>query len=295
MFGQKAAAASFSERERTLLEEAVNRLGIPPLRWRRRDAEFTLRGEPTRLDIDAIRHLLAEKPDATSLALSLAEALEFTPPVEFYDDPRRFHALLRPRLVHPRELAGPRRTMCRREVFGGLLQAVAIGSGPNAPYVTTALLDRWKADFDDFCAVASHNLSKVITNKHILEVDGAPGLLALLHDDEQASAAVFILDHLFPPDLLPQGVVFAVPAPEVLVVFPVIEGSGPDGLAAIVQASYSLAHEREDPLSEHTFWRREGRVIDLPMTAVHDHRSRRIHIEAKGPLEDLLRILGAIE
>lgn len=185
--------------------------------------------------------------------------------------------------------------MCRRETFGGLLQAIALGPRLDAPLVTTAALDEWHAEFEDVFTDACHNYAKEVTNKNILEVQGAPGLLALLHEKEQAAAAAFIIDKLFPPDLLPHGVVFATPGAEVLLAFPVIENSGPDGLAAIVQASFSMSRERDDPLSERAFWKRSGSIIDLPMTAVEDRKSRRIHIEARGPLEDLLRILGAIE
>lgn len=295
MFGLKAAAASFSEQERALLDEASGLLDLGPARWKRSEAQFTLRNETVALDINSVQAILSDQCDATGVALSLAQALDFNPSLEFFDNPKRFQTYFRPRVVHPRELAGPKRAMCRRETFGGLLQAIAIGPGPKAPFVTSPMLDRWHAEFNDLSSVACANLASKLTNKDILEVQGAPGLLALLHDVEQASSAAFILDHLFPPDLLPHGVVFAVPAQEALVALPVIQNEGPDGLAAIVQASYSLANERDDPLSEHTFWRRGGEVIDLPMTAVHDERSRRIHIEAKGPLEDLLRILGAIE
>lgn len=297
MFGFKSASTSFTERERALLDEAGALLGIGPPRWRWKHAEFRHLSEPRPVSVDVLRRLLRSDPsgDEVVCAIGLAAAVGVQPPPEMLTDVSRIAHLLRPRLLHPRELQGPRRLMCRREAFGGLIRAIALGPRDDAPLITTAVLDRWRAEFDDIFARAVSNLANRMTNRHILEVQGAPGLLALLHEREQASSGVFILDRLFPPDLLPHGVVFATPGPEVLLAFPVIEGAGPDGLAAIVQASFSMAHEREEPLSERVFWHRDQRTIELPMTAVQDRKSRRIHIEARGPIEDLLRILGAIE
>lgn len=296
MFGLKAASTLLSPGEHELLKQALSALGLEPPRWKRRGVVFLARGEACEFEPDQIQAMLRSCEGSAALAaLALAESLDLSPPADIFSDPKPFTRLLRPRLVHPRELQGPRRAMCRRDAVGELLQAVSIGSSAAAPLVTSSILDTWGAHFEDLCAVAADNLARCVTNKHVLEVQGAPGLLALLHDDEPAASAFFIVDRLFPADLLPHGVVFAVPVPEVFLAFPVIEDAGPDGLASIVQASYSMAHEHESPLSERAFWRRRGDNVELPMTAVQDRKSRRIHIEARGPLEDLLRILGAIE
>jgi hypothetical protein len=297
LFGFKSASAAYTDQERALIEQAASMLGAGAPKWRRKDVEFIARSEKTAVSFEAIRRVLKNTPGADPVlcAIGLSPVLGLAPPIELLEDRGRVRPLLRPRLLHPRELKGPRRMMCRREVFGGLLQTIALGSRLDAPFVTTAALDKWGADFESVFADARRNYLAVVSNKNILEVQGAPGLLALLHEREQAAAAAFILDELFPPDLLPHGVVFATPGSEVMLAFPVIQDSGPDGLAAIVQASFSMSRERDDPLSERAFWRHEGNIIELPMTAVEDRKSRRIHIEARGPLEDLLRILGAIE
>lgn len=297
MFGFKSASASFSESERALIGQAASLLAVGAPRWRRGHVEFAGRSDLAAVSVESLRRILKHRTsdDPVLFAIALSPLVGVAPPIGVLADMPRLRHLLRPRLLHPRELQGPRRLMCRRETFGGLLQAIALGPRLDAPLVTTPALDQWHAEFEDVFADACRNYSKEVTNKNILEVQGAPGLLALLHEREQAAAAAFIIDSLFPPDLLPHGVVFAAPGAEVLLAFPVIENAGPDGLAAIVQASFSMSRERDDPLSERAFWKRGGATIELPMTAVEDRKSRRIHIEARGPLEDLLRILGAIE
>lgn len=302
MFGFKSASSAISEEERGRVERASGLLGIGTPRWRRGRAEFTHRAEPTNVPVDSIRRVLrqtwTEEGDEPALAVGLSPLVGVAPTREVLQDPARLQRLLRPRLLHPREMQGPRRLMCRREAFGGLLRAIALGPRGDAPLVGTEALDLWGADFEDVFAGACENFAAAATNKNILEVQGAPGLLALLHEREQASASPFIMDRLFPADLLPNGVVFAVPRAEVFLALPVIENAGPDGLAAIVQAGFSMAREggaASPALSERAFWRRRGEIVELPMTAVEDRKSRRVHIEARGVMEDLLRILGAIE
>lgn len=297
MFGFKTSSSSFTDAERSLLEHAAALLEEGSLRWRRGGAEFVRREHRAAVTVESLKRILKSKlnDDPILAAIALAPIVGVAPPARILADQARLRHLLRPRLIHPRELAGPQRLMCRRETFGGLLQAIALGPRLDAPLVTTAVLDQWEATFERAFADACLNYQQAVTNRDILEVQGAPGLLALLHEREQAASAAFIIDRLFPPDLLPHGVVFAVPGDEVMLAFPVIENAGPDGLAAIVQATFSMSRERQDPLSDRSFWRRAGTIIELPMTAVEDRTSRRVHIEARGPLEDLLRVLGAIE
>lgn len=297
MFGFKSASRKFTAEERRLVEKSAELLGDGALQWKHEHAEFVRGEQRTRVPVESLRRILKVKPgnDPVLAAIALAPLVGVSPPASILGDHSRLRHLLRPRLIHPRELQGPHRLMCRRETFGELLQAVAFGPRHDAPLLTTAVLDEWDESFESVFAEACRNYAEFVTNRDVLEVQGAPGLLALLHDREQAASAVFIMDRLFPPDLLPHGVVFAVPAGEVLLVFPVIENAGPDGLASIVQAAFSMSRERHDPLSDRTFWRRDGGIIELPMTSVEDRTSRRVHIEARGPLEDLLRVLGAIE
>lgn len=297
MFGLRGAESLFSLRERMILDAAAAVLHVGPVKWRRRNAEFMRRGSPVRVDAALIRRAFAVsmKADTTTGVLALSELLAVIPPADALTDKQRLRPLLRPRLLHPRELSGPRRAMCRREVFGGLLHAIAIGPGPNAPLVTTAILDRWGVEFEDLAIHAAGNLRRRIKPDNLLEVEGSGGLMVLMHDDEQASAAALILDQIIPHRMRRHGIVFAAPTADALLLLPVVEGSGADGLAATVQSCYSMARDCDDPLSEQVFWHQGGKVHVLPMTAVEDRRSRRIHIEARGVLEELLRILGVVE
>lgn len=297
MFGLRGAASLFSQRERMILDAAAAVLRVGPVKWRRRQAEFVRRGTLVRVDAALIRRTLASfvRADTTAGVLALSELLAVAPPTEPLADERRLRPLLRPRLLHPRELTGPRRAMCRREVFGGLLHAIAIGPGPNAPLVTTAILDRWGIEFEELAIRAAGNLRRRIKPEHLLKIEGSAGLMALMHDEEQASAAALILDQIIPNRMRRHGIVFAAPTADALLLLPVVEGGGADGLAAMVQSCFSMARDCDEPLSEQVFWLRGGEVRVLPMTAVEDRRSRRIHIEARGVLEELLRVLGVVE
>lgn len=297
MFGFKFADRPLSDAQIDRLNAACEALGVRPPRFRKDTAQFDLGRGSISFGAARLIPLFSDEAIRSPVltVVRLASLLEVMPPADALGDLPSLKPLFRPRLMHPRELSGPRRAFCRREAFGDLLAGVAIGSEPGAPLVTTALLDHWGLTFEGIFAASCANMARRVSSNDLLEVQGATGLLALVHDEEESSGAVFILDRLFPKDLLPDGVVVCVPSPEVMLAHPVIRGSGPDGLAAIVQAGYSMASERERPLSEHTIWWREERFEVLPMTTVKDRRSRRIHLEARGPLEDLLRILGAIE
>ncbi len=209
-------------------------------------------------------------------------------------------ALLRPRIFHRRELAGPRRAMCRREAFGGLLKAVALGPGPSAPLVTTQVLDTWPVTFEQALQIAGDNLRSLIGPDDLDAVEGAAGVVALTARSrrtglEQPAAASLILDRMFPRRGAPNGVVFSLPSEEVLLALPVREAAGVEGLAILVQLTMSLVQENEEPLSEQLFWWRSGSAVPILFTQVEDQRSTRVHLEAHGPNHDLLLILGAID
>lgn len=201
---------------------------------------------------------------------------------------------LRPRLVHPRELAGPRRAMCRREAFGGLLRAIALGPEPGAPLLTTALLDRWPVDFDEAFEIALMNFRRRVGPEHVADVEGAGGVRALLASPEQAAAGALSLSHLIPRGEPGAGVLFSVPHEDVLLLIPVRAGGGAEVLASIVQATVELSAAHGEPLSDQVFWGRGERIDHLPMTLVQERRGQRVHLDAQGPSAELLRLLGAM-
>jgi hypothetical protein len=284
----------------TDIERAAVTLGVREVRWKRDGAEFAYRDKKRLIPALTLTSIVPESgvPARDVLTmLALAELLDLTPPAELLADFAAVRALMRPRLVHPRELTGPRRTMCRRETFGGLIHAAAIGPSHAAPLVTSAMLDRWPVKFEDVLMIASENLHASIAERDLHEVAGAQGVLAFVSDHEQAASASFLLDRFAgeAPTIATRGMLFSVPHEALLLLMPVVPASGADALAAMVQTTFQTADAADEPLSESLFWfRGPGDIADLPMTIVTDGKSRRVHLEAKGTLEELLRVLGAI-
>ncbi len=190
--------------------------------------------------------------------------------------------------------------MCRREAFGDLLMAVALGPGSSASLVTTRILDTWPVTFEQVLEIARDNLRSLIGSDDFDTVEGAAGVVALTARSrrpgfEQPAAAALIIDRLFPRRVAPNGVVFALPSEEVLLALPVKEAAGVEGLAILVQLTMSLVQESDEPLSDQLFWWREGSAVPILFTQVEDKRSKRVHLEAHGANHDLLLILGALD
>lgn len=289
--------ADAERRAAALIERVAPRFGMDDLRWKARTLHFRRGGEKRALDLSAALGALREmdRPDEDDAALELASAAGWPVPPEVLAGMDRVRERLRPRLVTIDALAGPTRAMCRREAFGGLLVGVRIGAAPGAPFVTTRQLDDWGAAFESVVALATENLSRVITRANLHEIDGSPGILCVVHEREPGSSGVFVIDHILPGHPRDPGVVFSLPDEDVMLILPVVEGGGAEGLAAMVELTFRLRHEGAKPLSDQLFWRTGDRVTHLPTTVVEEGRSRRIHLDASGAAEELFRILGAID
>ena len=85
------------------------------------------------------------------------------------------------------------------------------------------------------------------------------------------------------------------PGEDVLLLLPLEEDAGAEGLVGAVQATFALGSDRAEPLSDAVFWRLENEVRPLPMTRIQDGDSHRVHLEAEGVMRELLERLGAIE
>lgn len=293
----RAAERLLDERRRRI-GAALTRLGCTIHKWRGDLATIERSDRRFHASIGTILPLLPAPIETIrddQLTLHVADALGLPVEQSLLEDFRIVRPLLRPRLVNLRELEGPARNMCRRDAWGDLLWAVSIGSGTRRVFATSALLDKWDLEFEDVVQLAQQNLTGALDSSHVHDVEGAPGVIALVHDREPASAAAAIIDTIIPDMTDGHGVIMGTPADEVLLLFPVEEGSGAATLAGMVQATFALTGERAECLSEHLVWRRADSWEILPMTWIEEGGSRRVHVEAEGVMRDLLRILGELE
>lgn len=299
---------TLSAEQKAGFEQAFGALGMSVHRWK--DDTATIRREEGKLDLD-VSLLARQLPPYTSvddpraLAVLVAPMLGMSLPHDVLAKLDEARSWLRPRLINPGELSGPRRSMCRRETFAGLLRAISIGPGATASLVRTEELDRWGIEFDEAFAIACDNLRSSLLPDDIHEVDQSFGTLAIIHDSEPAAPACFIFDTLLPHWQPESGAVFAIPTEDTCLVLPVMHGMGAAALADFVQMSFNLFGRTEDALCDQLIWA-TGAEIDghldptprfrhLPITKVEERTGKRVHLEAEGAMGDLLRVLGAIE
>lgn len=282
-----------------LLESAIALIGGSDIRWK--DAVATFRrgasGERVTIDFSESAERLDgdRSADEDDALIEVLAKTGWSAPPEIFGDFERWRRRLRPRIIGAPSTTGRDRAMCRRDLFAGLLAAVRIGSARGGPYVSTRQLDDWGLSFEELLPFAAVNQRKIMTPEHLHEVEGAAGVMAVVHEREPGSAGYFILDALLPDQPSELGVVFAVPDEDVMLMLPVVEGGGAEGLAIMVELAFRLTVEGSFPLSDQLFWRANGRVIHLPTTVVEEGKSRRIHVDASGAGEELFRILGALE
>lgn len=297
-----------------MFERALGRLGVTVKSWKGATALGERRGEP--LAVNTAEHLevldnVPARTHADPLAIYLSSRLGILLPEELALDLRLVKPWLRARVVHPRVLSGPARAMCRRVAFApvvpdsimpetapqtDLLTGVSIGGGRSISYVTTRALDAWSLSFEHVLGLGVRNVRSLLSPDDMSEVGGAPGVCAIVDPTlETGASASLVLDHLLPASEHNEGVLFSVPGDDATLVLPVVPGSGAKALAGLVQVTYAMAAERDQPLSEQIFWKRGGVVRKVPMTSIHEDGARRVHLEADGVVEELLRILGEIE
>lgn len=284
--------------ERRAVEAALSRLGCHVHRWTGPIASVRHGDDRFHLSVDTIRAQIGGDPSSIperALALRIADAVNLPADRELLEDFAVVEGLLRPRVVGPADLTGPQRTMVRRELFGDLLATITVGSGSRRTPVTTRELDAWSMPFEDVMLVAKENYLSRVDTTALHDVDGAPGLLAFVHESEPAASAALVLEELIPGVANEPGVVFSMPGEDVLLLLPLEEDAGAEGLVGAVQATFALGSDRAEPLSDAVFWRLENEVRPLPMTRIQDGDSHRVHLEAEGVMRELLERLGAIE
>lgn len=299
IFGRNKAASGLSADQVERIEAAAAALRIDRPRWGRDAAVFHIAGSARPAPFEDLARALGPHyhglrgpfADAVGLAAAIGAPL----PPESAAEWAVAREVVLPRLFNESSLQGPRRNMCRRPVFGNLIRAIALGDGLAAPLVTTAILDQWQVTFDEVWESAERNLLDRLTPDTFDDVAQAVGLKTLVDVRTPGSSGAFVVADLCPEAAEAEGVVFSVPRAETLLALPVEPDSGMEGLAALVQATHALVTEADDVLSDQLFWWNRGTTVLLPMTLVFENGSRRIQIEADGPVGRLLHILGVID
>lgn len=277
---------------------ALDHLGVDLLK--RRGSALTIKLAEGKLVADsetlaAQLSWLPESPTPESVAIALASILNIRVPPLLLSKVKPIAPLFRPMLVRPEELQGPQRSMCRRDAFGPLVLSVAVGVRSNAPRVQTAHLDGWGVEFDDIVRTATENLRLAISPEHVLGVEETPGLIAIMHDEEPVAASCYLLEELIDGVDSDAGVLFGVPTSNSLIAMPITPGGGADGLAALVEMMFSLTEHQTSPLSDQVFWAVDGDYRHIPMVEVEEEGARRIHLDARGTVAELLQVLGEID
>jgi hypothetical protein len=290
---------------RGVFDRAFALLGVRVLKWRDAGPTLAWGSGKVELSLDVLP-AAARRPGADAddrdVAADLAQALGVPLPAAVFADPAWAGPRLRPVLLRPEDLTGPRRTACRREAFGNLVVAVAVGPAPTDAVLTTATLDAWKAEFSDVLARAQANLADRLLPGSIEDIAETQGLKAIMRSSEPASAAALAVESFAASECgdaavagagRSAGVAFSVPTRELCLALPITPGAGPTALAHLVQMTFSICTRRpERVLSDQLFWRRGGETVLLPTTQIIESAGRRVTLEPVGPNEQLLDILG---
>lgn len=308
MLGRSRKAPRLPRDVEQVFEAALRRLGAEPGKWKGVTLSFARRDEAGELNTAEHLEILDDTPARTpvdGLAIYLGSRLGFPLPDDLALDLRAVRPWLRPRVLSVRALHGPSRSMCRRPAFGtspehapapGLIAAVSVGAGRSATFVTSRALDEWSLEFEEVMMLAQDNLRGIVGPGDLRDVEGAEGVVSL-NDPllESGASAATVLDHLLPEAATPEGVLFAAPSADTLLALPVRRGAGARSLASLVQVVFTMTAQHAEPLSDAVLWRRGGVTDAVPMTSVHEGGARRVHLEAQGVVEELLRILGEID
>lgn len=251
-----------------------------------------------KIEVDAVR-LLKSLPesslvDETAMAIAVASALHLAIPDELTLDLSRIRPYLRPRLIPQDHLVGPIRTMCRRDAFGAMVSAVSVGGLGSRAFVMTHHLDAWGAQFEDILVTAQQNLAPTLPKLSTpLPRDS---YTALTSESDPIAPMILASPNACPAFDAPNGVLAMLPHEHQLVLLPVSRGAGSDALIAMIKTVYRNLRDAPSALTNQLFWRRtrdngKPQVTHLPITEIVEGDSRRIQLDAEGPVATVLALL----
>ncbi len=168
---------------------------------------------------------------------------------------------LLPHLQRPEPVPG-------HEIVPGLVQVALVlqTAGGDIP-VTQEDLDRWEIGFPEAYRLALENLRLRSQPARWEAVQTVPGMLMYLPGNGDAAARALLLDELlerFPPE----GVLFAMPTAEQLLVVPLEDFQKLPSIRVLVTAARLASDNATRPLSDQVFWSDGERITHIRV--IHD-------------------------
>ncbi len=172
-------------------------------------------------------------------------------------------SLLLPRLQHRLDGAG--------RPFGatGLEIGITVAGPEGTVAVTESDLREWGVSFEEVLPMALSNLRDRSHRKGWQDVATVPGMVLYHATHGDAAARALLLAELL--DLPAEGAMFAVPAPDQLLVVPLWDLDHLDAVRVLVTAAHLSAESSPRPLTDQVFWFDGETIIDVPVVHTTDN------------------------
>lgn len=179
-------------------------------------------------------------------------------------DPDEYHAVkvqLLPHVQRPQPVPG-------HEIVPGLVQVALVLDTPAGDVaVTQRDLDRWGVGFAEAYRTALDNLRERSRPARWEPVQTVPGMMMYLPGNGDAAARALLLDELM--DSFPvEGVLFAMPTADQLLIVPLDDFAKLPAIRVLVTAAHLAANNATQPLSNQVFWSDGERITHIRV--VHD-------------------------
>jgi len=301
-----------SESCKEAVAAALGLLGCSAVKWKNGTAHFESAGERIQLGAEVLPEWVREIAPPIELeriAIALSDVTGLNPPRTVATDLSLVRERLYPRAVCRSAFEGPERAMCRREIGPDIYAAIWMAIGRSGLWLTTAELDQWTVDFESAFVIAKENLTRAVVAGSINEISDGQGVTAVLVEGVDLSGAMLDLPAIIPDSFAKgggrgHGALVAAPIIGTLLMLPLEQGGGAEGIASIVQIADMLRDEEDaSEIERRLYWARPDRASSflgytlqmLPVTVIQEDNARRAHVDSTDLVKDLLRILGELD
>ena len=192
------------------------------------------------------------------------------------------HELL-PRLQSPREDSSAVFVSDQLEV--GLVRSNA----RETVEVTAEDVASWGVSMQHAFDVAFDNLRKRSSKARWQEVDTVPGMSIYLPGDGDAASRALIVSEIM--DVPPEGLMFAVPTHDQLVVVRLADADALEAMRVLVNVAHLASATGPKPLTDQLFWHDGEKVVHVPVR--HGDDDNVDIVPPPGLLEAVERIVSA--